>query len=334
MKSIAFILTAFLLIFSLSCNETTQTNELSFFDRVREVPDSIRINDIVIYNLFKYQILAHDNGSFDSTMIIEKVYHAQPKIWNELYGVLFDSAMFATHGGMIKWNGEMFANKGDSIKSRVTKLLNAKFDSTLQVSLEGIKRLTGRTPDNIRLSIILSPVEGIGFGGIENDAFILDLLDNNFDVLRMVQEGIPHELNHFIYESTRANDPDSDTPLRLTIDEGFACYYAYQYFDGKISKAQAVEDMTADEWNWYLLHEKEIFDKCAPYFYYKGKEDPLRKLGPELNAPKTLFYWLGFRIVESYVEKHGADSWKDIYELPVREVLDRSGYKEHIEALQ
>jgi uncharacterized protein YjaZ len=337
MKLKVFILTVFLLISSLSCKEKTKTQEgyeIAFFDRVKDIPDSIKIDDIVIYNLFKYQILAHKNNSFDSTLIIGKVYHGHPKIWNELYGRLFDSAMFTTYPGMLKWNKEIFAKNSDSIISRVNKLLDAKFDSVLQASLIGIKKLTGRTPGNIRLSIILAPVEGIGFGGIENDAFILDLLDNNFDIINMVQEGIPHELNHFIYEPTRENDPNKETPLRLTIDEGFACFYAYKYFAGKISKAQAVEQMTVDEWNWYLLHEKEIFDKCAPYFYYKGEEDPLRKLGPDLNAPKTLFYWLGFRIVEFYVKEHGSESWKDIYNLPVKEVLDKSRYKEYINGLK
>lgn len=336
MKRISLILLIFFFVFLSGCKERTplqDANNSSFFDGVRDIPDSIRIDDIVIYNLFKYQILAHDNQSFDSTIIIEKVYQGHPKIWNELYGVLFDSAMFRTQSGMIAWNKELFTKYGDSIKSRVDALVNTRFDSTLRAGLKGINELAGRSPKNIRLSIILSPFEGIGFGGIENDAFILDLLDNNFDVINMVHEGIPHELNHFVYEPTRENDPHKDTPLRLTIDEGFACFYAYTYFGGKISKAQAVEQMTAEQWDWYLQHEKEIFDRCAPYFFQKGEGDPLRKLGPEMNAPKTLFYWLGFRIVESYVEKHGVNSWKDIYDLPVKDVLDKSGYPEFVSRL-
>lgn len=336
MKRTLLILLFFPLISCIGCKENTKIqggNESSIFDRVKSIPDSIKIDDIVIYNLFKYQILAHDKNSFDSTMIIEKVYHGHPKIWNELYGVLFDPGMFTTYSGMIKWNKEIFTKNGDSIKSRVNALLDIKFDSTLQASLEGIRKLTNRSPKNIRLSIILSPFEGIGFGGIENDAFVLDVLDNNFDVINMVHEGIPHELNHFIYEPTRENDPHKDTPLRLVIDEGFACFYAYTYFAGKISKARAVEQMTGDQWNWYLQHEKKIFERCAPHFFDNGETDPLRKLGPEMKAPKTLFYWLGFRIVESYVERHGTDSWKDIYDLPVKEVLDKSGYNEYINRL-
>lgn len=337
MKNIPTISIICLFIFTLSCSEKgkgTNENQASIFEKVENVPDSIKVDDIVIYNLFKYQILANKNGSFDSALLINKVYNKQPKIWKELYGVLFDREMFTSTQGMIKWNKEIFQNKRDSIESRVNALLDSEFDSTLKKSLKGIKTLTGRTPSNIRLSIILAPVEGIGFGGMENDAFILDLLDNNFDVISMVQEGIPHEFNHFIYEPTRENDPNKDTPLRLTIDEGFACYYTYKYFDGEITKAQAVEQMTEEDWDWYLEHEKEVYNKCAPYFFYKGDEDPLRNLGNEMNAPKTLFYWLGFRIIDYYVNEHGPDSWKDIYDLTVKEVLDKSGYIQYVNGLK
>src|SRR5690606_11551327 len=159
------------------------------------------------------------------------------KIWDELYAVLFDEDMFSTEQGMVDWNRQIFNVRKDSIKSRVKKLIASDFSGNLESALEGVERLTGRAPRNVRRSIILSPNEGIGFGGLENDAFILDLLDNNFDVVNMVEEGVPHELNHFIYESTRKGDPHKDTPLRLTIDEGLACYYTYKYFDGSITKA-------------------------------------------------------------------------------------------------
>ena len=337
MKNTGLFLLVSIGLFAISCkikpNSKTE-KPVSIFEKVEHIPDSIKVDDVVIYNLFKYQILAHKNNSYDSTIIINKVYNSQPKIWNELYGLLFDHEMFATAQGMIKWNKEIYQKNKDSISSRVDALMDCEFDSTLVASLEGIKKLTSRSPKNIRISIILSPFEGIGFGGMENDAFILDLLDNNFDVKTMVLEGIPHELNHFIYDPMRENDPNKDTPLRLIIDEGFACYYAYKYFNGKISKARAVEQMTDEEWNWYLQHEKEIYEMCSPYFFYTGDEDPLRNLSEELDSPKTLFYWLGFRIVESYVNENGPDSWKDIYELSVQEVLEKSTYEDFIKEVK
>ncbi|WP_200975114.1 DUF2268 domain-containing putative Zn-dependent protease [Echinicola sp. 20G] len=330
MKKSLFLVSLSIILFT-HCQKARQESvSEDIFDRVRNLPDSIKINDITIYNLFKYQILAHRENSYDSTMVIEKVFERHPKIWKELYGVLFDSVRFSTEAGMISWNKDIYQDHLDTIESRIDQLLEVNFDSTLKASLTGLKRLTGRTPENVKLSIILSPVEGIGFGGMENDAFILDLLDSNFDVINMVEEGIPHELNHFIYEPTRANDPDKESPLRLCIDEGFACYYTYRYFDGGITKAQAVEQMSEAEWQWYLDHEKEIFEQCAPHFFQSGEDDPLRQLGKEMGAPKTLFYWLGFRIIEKYVQNHGKGSWKDIYELPIKDVLEQSNYAESL----
>ncbi len=335
MKKGIFISLILLFFLFFSCNKKNKItkNELSLFNKLEKVPDSIKVDDITVYNLFKHQILAHKNNTFDSSLIKEKVFKRQPKIWHDLYGVLFDKEMFTTSEGMIAWNKKIYHDKKDSIESRVNKLLNIKFDSVLKSNLKGLKELTGRSPKNVKLSIILAPIEGIGFGGMENDAFILDLLDNNFDIINMVQEGIPHEFNHFIYEPTREMDSNKDTPLRLIIDEGFACFYTYKYFDGKISKPQAVEQMTQKEWQWYVLHEKEVYQKCSSYFYYNGEDDPLRKLGLEMKSPKTLFYWLGFRIVESYTNKHGDNSWKDIYKLPVQDVLEKSGYAEYVNGL-
>lgn len=73
----------FLFILSLSCNKRNKeksSNELSIFDKDDKVPDNIKIDDIIIYNLFKYQILARKNNLFDGTLIINKVYNSQPKI--------------------------------------------------------------------------------------------------------------------------------------------------------------------------------------------------------------------------------------------------------------
>ncbi len=76
MTKTGIILIGFLFIIVFGCNEkykSKSVNEISFFDKVEKIPDSIKIDDIVIYNLFKYQILAHKNNSFDSTLLINKV---------------------------------------------------------------------------------------------------------------------------------------------------------------------------------------------------------------------------------------------------------------------
>ncbi len=87
--------------------------------------------------------------------------------------------------------------------------------------------------------------------------------------------------------------------------------------------------MNENDWSWYLQNEKDIFKTLKPYFDDKSGDNPLlrndtHKLFP--NAPKTLYYWLGFRIVESFVKQHGQDSWKELYGMDAKDILEKSGY--------
>jgi len=44
------------------------------------------------------------------------------------------------------------------------------------------------------------------------------------------------------------------------------------------------------------------------------------------NLPGAIGYFIGFKIVEEYVLKHGSESWKDIYTLSSEEVLEKSQF--------
>lgn len=223
----------------MSCNRSgDQGNQGSeYIERIKDLPDSIRVDDIVIYNLFKSQILAH---------------------------------------------------------------------------------------------------QGIGFGGCSSQEFCFELNNTDYDVAYTIEKGIPHELHHLANEAMIASDPSLGTALFLTIDEGFACYFTWAFFEGKITKWEAVENMEEKDWDWYLQNEKDIFTTLKPYFDDSSGDNPLlrndiHQLYPE--APKTLYYWLGFRIVERYTMQHGEDSWKDLYGMNACDILERSGYEENIRGL-
>ena len=168
-------------------------------------------------------------------------------------------------------------------------------------------------------------------------SFCFELNNTDYNVAYTVEKGIPHELNHFAYEPLRENDPKKNSALRQTIDEGFACYFTWVFFVGQISKQEAVENMSEIDWNWYLENEKQLFNQLKKYFDDESGDNPLLqndKLKLFKDAPKSLNYWLGFRIIEKYVERNGEDSWKDIYELNVENVLEQSGYKQFINGLK
>ena len=326
------------LAFLCSCSvpkEPTRARSMSFIDSLNNVSDSIKIDDIVIHNLFKSQILAHIvPGKYDSLMIINDVYKPHKQLWDNCYGMIFGSdnaAKFNTSTGMIAWNRTLYPENKFLFDNKARLLLAMNIDSILKTNLQKFNKMVSYKPKAV-MSILFTPIQGIGFGGCNAEQFALELNYEGNDLDYTINKGIPHELNHLAYEPNRMRDPKHATALAQTIDEGFACFFTWVFFDGNISRNQAVENMSEADWEWYIANEKEIFEKVKIYFDETDENPLLRnnkfKLFPD--APKTLFYWLGFRIVESYVSNHGPDSWKDLYTLTSSEILKLSGYENQL----
>ncbi len=345
MKTVNFII-LLVLFFTLWCCKDAKKNveknkdtALSFIERLERVSDSIKVEDIVVKNIFKSQILAHQNKVFDSLMIVEKVYKPHQQLWDHCYGMIFgedNAAKFNTPEGMIGWNKTLYPDNKAFFNDRAESLLRMNLDSTIQANLDQFNTLVPYKVEST-ISILFTPITGILFGGCTNHQFCIELNYEEQDITYTIENGLPHELNHLAYEPLRVNDPDRNTALRQMIDEGFACYFTWVFFDNKISKHRAVENMSDKEWHWYLNNEKALFNKLSPYFNDESGDNPLMrndkyKFFPE--APKSLNYWLGFRIIEKYVEKHGEESWKDIYEMNVQDVLNQSDYKTFIDHLE
>ncbi|MFD1187696.1 DUF2268 domain-containing putative Zn-dependent protease [Pontibacter rugosus] len=277
-------------------------------------------------------------------LIIEKVYKRHQKLWDGCYAMIFgeeNAEKFNTQKGMADWNRKLYQENRNFMELRVRELLQQNIDSVLAESLKGFTTIIDKHKPKAKISIVFAPLQGLSIGGCDQYMFALDLMDTEHDLSRVVTEGLPHEINHLAYEPTRVNDPDRYTALLNTIDEGLSCYYTYKYFDGELTRNRAVENMTEDEWAWYMQHEKEIFTKAKPYLFVSSETQTPYSCscgmhrGEKLfeDAPKTICYWLGFRIIEFYEKNNGAGSWKEVYELPVRDVLVKSGYEAYINSL-
>lgn len=328
----------------LSCNEKPKGeiedySDLEYFNEIKRIPDSINIKQITIKNLFKNQILAHQGVAYDSLLIIDKVYRQHQVLWDNCYGMIFgeeNASKFNNPNGMVGWNRTLYPENKTFFDERAKELLTINLDSVLKRNLQKFDTIISYEP-KATISILFTPLQGIGFGGCNSDQFCFELNNGDYDVAYTIELGIPHELNHLVYEPLRENDPKKSTALRQTIDEGFACYFTWVFFDKQISKYEAVENMTENEWAWYLEHEKELFTELKQYFDDESGDNPLLrndKIELFQAAPKSLNYWLGFRIIEKYVEKNGVNSWKDIYELDVADVLEKSRYEKYIEELK
>jgi len=308
-------------------------------DRLEKLSDSTKVKGIVVKNLFKSQILAHNLGEFDSLMIIEKVYEPHKALWNNCYAMIFgeeNAPKFNTPVGMVAWNKIIYPENKIFFDKRAKTLLDMNLDSILNTNLTKFNELVPYKVES-KISILFTPITGILFGGCDNDQFSIELNYKEQDIAYTINKGLPHELNHLAYDPLRVDDPKKNTSLRQTLDEGFACYFTWIFFNKKISKYEAVENMNETEWNWYLKNEKKIFQDINQYFDDESGDNPLlRNDNFELfkDAPKSLNYWLGFRIIEEYVKKNGSESWKDIYEMNVQDVLDKSEYEKYINNLK
>lgn len=306
--------------------------------KIEKISDSIKIQKITVHNLFKYQILAHQSKNFDSTMIVRNVYLPHRKLWDSCYAQIFgdeNASRFNTKEGMIKWNKVLFEKDKNEIIEKTKTITNIDLNKLVTSNLKKFNQLVPHQPQ-ATISLVLTPFEGIGFGGCNSEQFALELNNRSIDIRYTLEKGLPHELNHLVYENFRNKNPDRNSALSQTIDEGFACYFTYVFFDKKISQFEAVENMTKQNWDWFIEHEKEIFTKTKPYFSDSSGNNPLlrndkHKLFPDTS--KSLNYWLGFRIICKYVEKYGEDSWKDIYRLTAKEVLEKSEYEKYIQTL-
>lgn len=330
-------ITLLLVILILSSCSVRKNNDFDF-EKIAKISDSIKIQNITIHNLFKSQILAHKNDAFDSTIIVKNVYFPHRKLWDSCYAQIFgdeNATRFNNEQGMVKWNRTLFDKDKIDFIDKTKTITEINIDKLIKSNLEKFSRLVPYQP-NAKISLLFTPISGIGFGGCDSQQFALELNNQSINISYTLQKGLPHELNHLVYEKFRNNDVDKNSALSQTIDEGFACYFTYIFFDKNITEYEAVENMSKQDWDWFIKNEKEIFKKTKSYFSDLSGNNPLlrndrHKLFPE--APKTLNYWLGFRIVSKYVEKYGKNSWKDIYKLTAKEVLEKSDYEQYIDKL-
>jgi uncharacterized protein YjaZ len=137
----------------------------------------------------------------------------------------------------------------------------------------------------------------------------------------------PHEITHQIYSNV--NRHHDTTALGSIIGEGFAVYMNQLFWKDKFSLAANLgfteaELATADKQAGII---KKFFDDNK---LVTGRDEinKFRSRGYRLNEelPGAIGYYIGYRIIEQYVKKHGKDAWKDVFTKSPKEILSLSGY--------
>jgi uncharacterized protein YjaZ len=84
------------------------------------------------------------------------------------------------------------------------------------------------------------------------------------------------------------------------------------------------------EWQWALTHETELWEIAASELEETGQRVIRRYRAAREHlipdGPGKVGYFIGYRIVEAYVAKHGNGSLHALIDLPVRQILEASGY--------
>jgi uncharacterized protein YjaZ len=113
------------------------------------------------------------------------------------------------------------------------------------------------------------------------------------------------------------------------IGEGFAVYMNKLYWKNKYSLAANLGYSEAELEECKRQEEaiKEVFDKNK---FTTDKEEinkfRSRSFRLKEKLPGAIGYYIGYRIIEAYVKKHGRTAWKDVFKKAPKEIYELSGY--------
>jgi hypothetical protein len=186
-------------------------------------------------------------------------------------------------------------------------------------------KLTGYTPKG-KWYIVYGPA-WTDLGGLGDVAMLIDLAhtsnSSNEHILRM----FPHELTHQIM--TNVNPHTDSTALSSIIGEGFAVWMNQKYWGKKYTLAENLgysdEELQLCDKNRDAL-KKFLFTNA--FSTDAAMIDVFRNRGEKLNEklPGAIGYYLGYLVVDAYVEKFGKNAWKDLFVKSPKEIYELSGF--------
>lgn len=279
-----------------------------------------------VVNVYRTEALVlHEMAGQPAEAVVDRlareVYAPHRTFWD---GYIGDEANFR------EWAAETLLDTTTAIYTQLAPLGRVPLDSLYEDAAAWLFAETGRQPEGTWYLVV-----GPGWtnmGGMSDGMMVVDFTKMEPDAAAIAAI-LPHELTHQVHGPalTRAGDPDRGTVLHRIISEGFATYVATVHSHGAMTPAQALWYSPA-EWDWGVQHEAELWAAAQPLLSSTSREDIGRVADRQdqliEGSPTAAGYFLGVRIVQAYVARHGADSWKELFDLPVREVVARSGFGE------
>jgi len=272
----------------------------------------------------------------DQNSIIENYRATEDSLWlkraidtlfKKYYPAWNDCFNYPTED-LFEFHKEYAISNDTAFGGRISILQENSIDSISAEIVEKVGEISGFRPSGEHYMVYMFDTDEFNMGGCDKNLMYINMNNKDFSI-QWFKRVFPHELNHQVYEETLPS-ANHDMVLWSIIDEGLSTY-----FENKMNQSSMAESIfiSEDELKWCFENEKEIFEKTLPILYSTERKDEMslrNKKGLMADSPGQLNYFLGFRIIEKYVEKYGEDSWKDIYVTPVEEVFIKSGYKEFV----
>lgn len=311
------ILTMLTGLISSSCHEKTheKISEHTISTQVK-IGDSLYITKVY---LDQQKIINAYKNKKDTTQLriaIDSLYKEYYSAWNDCF-MYPKEDLYKLHLNYAESSSELVETRSEAFEKE-------NVDSLATSLVAKVKDLSEYEPKGNHYLMFMLDSDDFEMGGCSNDLMYVNMNRADFSMNRF-KKVFPHELNHQIYEKT-LKDADYDLVLWSIIDEGFASFFEKLVNNGSVAEAL---NLTQEEYEWCLANEKRILEKTLPLLFSTRKEDELSLRNKNAlleGSPGQLNYFIGYRIIEHYLEKHGDDSWRDIYTTPVREVLKESAY--------
>jgi hypothetical protein len=259
----------------------------------------------------KYRDLAVSERNL---IFLDSIYRPYSYMWN---GYLGNEDKF------IKWLNEIAFRELSDYNQRAIKLDLIKLNNYFHSTVDSMRALTGLSPLG-KWYIFYGP-KWTNLGGFSDGTMLIDLANKYNNKFETIVRFFPHEINHQIYSTTVPTS--SNVVLSRILDEGFACYVSFIFNQGKTRIFEEL-DYTKKEYNLCLSNHADIISIFKQYYLSTDKNlaEDFADRNYKFNKKYAgaLGYYIGFKIVESYVNYNGKDSWKDIYRLSPEIVLEKS----------
>lgn len=258
----------------------------------------------------------HSKDSLTRTKVfIDSIYTPYKELWS---GYIGDEQNFS------RWiNKEMIPNL--EAYNRRNKIINGSnlYDQIREIK-DQLNQMTGIQAKG-NWYIFYGPA-WTDLGGLANGSMLIDLTHKRNLSYENIIMMIPHEIVHQIYFNT--NPHKDSTALGTIIGEGFAVYVNELYWGDKYSLAknfgytneEMIEIANSEEnIRNFFIENKDKTDKETIEKFRS------RSFQLEEGLPGAIGYYLGYKLVQNYVNKFGKDAWRDVFIKSPSEIYELGG---------